>query len=252
MARSVVVIPARYASVRLPGKALLRETGKYVVQHVYEQAALASRVDQVVVATDDEGIVRAVESFGGQAVMTSPEHRSGTDRVAEAARSIEADIVVNVQGDEPEIEPAAIDLVIELLERHPSAEVSTLAIALVDRRRILDPNVVKVVLDGHGFALYFSRAPIPASKSYPGFPPGDDRNYLAHVGIYGFRRDFLFRFASLDRSPLERRESLEQLRALEHGHKIIVGVSSYHALGIDTPDDYRRFLERWREAHPAD
>ena len=246
MARVAVVIPARYQSSRFPGKGLVRETGKFLVQHVYERVGLASRVDEVVLATDDERIRAAVESFGGRVVMTSPHHRSGTDRVAEAARRIQADIVVNVQGDEPEIEPDAIDLAVSLLERHPDADMSTLAAPIREPERLVDPNLVKVVLDARGYALYFSRAPIPASKSYPGRPAGDPHVYLAHIGLYGFRRDFLFRFASLDRSPLEIHEGLEQLRALEHGYKIIVGVSSYQALGIDTPEDYRQFLERWR------
>jgi len=250
MATVAVVIPARYASVRLPGKTLLRQTGKYLVQHVYERSSLASRVDEVVIATDDERVRAAVESFGGRAVMTSPEHRSGTDRVAEAARGLEADIIVNVQGDEPEVEPDAIDLAVQLLGRHPDADMSTLAAPTCDQREVRDPNLVKVVLDGRGYALYFSRAPIPASKSYPDFPPGDDHVYLAHIGIYGFRRDFLLRFANLDRTPLEKYEGLEQLRALENGYKIVVGVCSYRASGIDTPEDYRQFVERWRANHP--
>jgi 3-deoxy-manno-octulosonate cytidylyltransferase (CMP-KDO synthetase) len=248
MPRSVVVIPARYAAVRLPGKPLLRETGKYLIQHVYERAACASRVDDVLVATDDERILQAVQSFGGHAVLTSPAHRSGTDRVAEAVRTVEADYVVNVQGDEPEIEPEAIDLVIEMLERYPKAAMSTLAAPVRDLARVADPNLVKVVLDGFGYALYFSRAPIPATKRYPDIPPADGLNYLGHVGIYGFRRDFLFTFTHLDRSPLEGHESLEQLRALEHGHKIIVGVSPYQPRGVDTPEDYRQFVERHRAA----
>ena len=251
MPRSLVVIPARFASVRLPGKTLLRDTGKYLVQHVYEQATLASLVDDVLVATDDERVVEAVASFGGKAVMTSPDHRSGTDRVAEAARHSNADIVVNVQGDEPEIEPEAIDLVVQLLQRHPNADMSTLACPLRDIARASNPHLVKVVLDAFGYALYFSRAPIPASKQYPEVPAAEGINFLAHVGIYGFRRDFLCTFANLDRSPLEQHESLEQLRALEHGYKIIVGVSSYQARGIDTPEEYAAFVERWRSNHPA-
>jgi len=246
MAKAVVLIPARYASERLPAKTLLRQTGKYLVQHVYERAMVATRVDQVVVATDDERVVEAVESFGGKAVMTSTEHRSGTDRVAEAVCSIEADIVVNVQGDEPEIDPGAIDMVVDLLERHPSADMSTLACPVCEPERLRDPNLVKVVLDSRGYALYFSRSPIPASKSYPDFPEGDEHVYLGHLGIYGFRRDFLFRYAALERTPLEKHEGLEQLRAIEHGHQIVVGVCSYQALGIDTPADYREFVRRWR------
>ena len=247
MPTAAVVIPARYHSTRLPGKPLLRETGKYLVQHVYERASLAPSVDQVVVATDDQRIAQAVESFGGKAIMTSPHHRCGSERVAEAARTIQADIIVNVQGDEPEIEPEAIELAINLLERHPDAHISTLAQPTDDPQVIRDPNVVKVVVDTRGYALYFSRAPIPASKHYPDLPPGDTHVYLAHVGLYGFRRDFLARYAALPQSSLEAHEGLEQLRALEHGYRIIVGVARYRALGIDTPEDYRRFVARWRD-----
>jgi 3-deoxy-manno-octulosonate cytidylyltransferase (CMP-KDO synthetase) len=251
MPKSAVVIPARYTSVRLPGKTLLKETGKYLVQHVYERASLASLADQVLVATDDERVVDAVESFGGRAVMTSTEHRSGTDRVAEASRDLDADIIVNVQGDEPEIEPEVIDQVIGLLERHPNADMSTLASPIREMEKVRDPNLVKVVLDTCGYALYFSRAPIPASKSYPELPTTEGFNYLGHLGIYGFRRDFLFTFATLDHTPLEQHESLEQLRAIEHGHRIVVGITGYQALGVDTAEDYRDFVERWRANHPA-
>ncbi|HPD15102.1 MAG TPA: 3-deoxy-manno-octulosonate cytidylyltransferase [Planctomycetota bacterium] len=246
MAKVVVAIPARYPSTRLPGKPLLRETGRFLIQHVYEQVSLAPCVDDVVVATDDERIRAAVESFGGRALMTSPGHRSGTDRIAEAARHVEADIIVNVQGDEPEIEPDAIDLAVALLERHPGADMSTLAAPIAEPDHLRNPNLVKVVLDTQGYALYFSRALLPASKSYPEVPPGDPHTYLGHIGLYAYRRDFLFRFASLPPSPLETHESLEQLRALEHGHRIIVGITSYQPKGIDTPDDYQAFLRRWR------
>ena len=174
MPKSLVLIPARYASVRLPGKTLLQETGKYLVQHTYERAALAALADEVLVATDDERVVQAVESFGGRAVLTSAEHRSGTDRVAEAARDSDADFVINVQGDEPEIEPQAIDMAIQLLERHPNADMSTLASPIRDRERVSDPHLVKVVLDAFGYALYFSRAPIPASKQYPELPQSEE------------------------------------------------------------------------------
>lgn len=251
MAKVAVVIPARYASERLPAKTLLRETGKFLVQHTYERAALAARVDEVVVATDDQRVVDAVESFGGRALLTSAEHRSGTDRVAEAARALDADLIINVQGDEPEIEPDAIDLVADLLERHPSADMSTLASPVTEHERVLDPHLVKVVLDSAGYALYFSRCPIPGSKSFPGFPEGDGHVYLGHLGIYGFRRHFLFRFSALEPTPLEKHEGLEQLRALEHGHRIVVGVCRHRALGIDTPADYAAFVARWREAHDA-
>jgi 3-deoxy-manno-octulosonate cytidylyltransferase (CMP-KDO synthetase) len=242
---AVIIIPARLASLRLPRKALLKETGKYLIQHVYENALNAKRARQVIVATDSREIQEAVMSFAGNAIMTSEKHVSGTDRAAEAAASIEADIIVNVQGDEAEIAPAAIDRTIELLEQHPQAQMSTLAAAFSDEGEVKDPSKVKVVLDKSGCALYFSRSPIPfrRQESRLGF---GDVGYLRHLGIYGYRKPFLLEFAKMPPCALERAEKLEQLRALYNGARIIVGVVEKAWPGIDTPEDYERFVERMK------
>lgn len=237
--RVAAIIPARYGSTRLPGKPLLRETGRYLVQHVVERVQEARRIDQVVVATDDERIVAAVESFGGEAVMTSGGHASGTDRVAEVARSIDAVAILNVQGDEPEIDPADLDRLAEAV-LEPEAEIVTLAAPIADAATFADPNAVKVVIGEGGRALYFSRAPIP-------WRDGADLSHAhKHVGVYAYAREALLRFAGLPPAPAERLERLEQLRALCHGMKIRVLACEREPVGVDTEEDYRRFVERWR------
>jgi 3-deoxy-manno-octulosonate cytidylyltransferase (CMP-KDO synthetase) len=221
-----VVIPARYASTRLPGKVLLTLGGKPMLQWVYERAC-ASQAHEVLIATDDLLIVSAAHSFGAQVLMTAPTHASGTDRIAEVARSqgwSEADIVVNVQADEPVIPPALIDQVALLLESHPSAQIATLATPVTSLQEFLDPNTVKVVADSEGRALYFSRAPIPWDRD--GAPAGSNfTDARRHVGIYGYRVSGLLRMAFLQRTALEQREKLEQLRALENGLEIRVADS---------------------------
>ncbi len=225
-----VVIPARYASTRLPGKALLMIAGKPMIQWVYERAR-ASRAHEVLVATDDPLIARAAHSFGAETVMTAATHNSGTDRIAQVAQLrgwAESDLVVNVQGDEPLIPPASIDQVGSLLESHPAAGIATLATPIGSLAELMDPNAVKVVTDGEGRALYFSRAPIPWDAE--GAPAGTDgqtsfAGARRHVGIYGYRVGSLLRLAALARSPLERQEKLEQLRALENGLEIRVADS---------------------------
>jgi len=241
----IAVIPARYQSTRLPGKPLLNATGKYLVQHVYERARLARSVGRVIVATDDARIADAVRSFGGEAMLTSPDRASGTDRVAEVARHAPADAYINVQGDEPEIDPAMIDAVAELLREDP-ADVATLAVHCGDRERYLDPNTVKVVVDRAGHALYFSRSPLPGVKDRAAWMDSSEFGFLAHVGIYGYRRGFLLEITATPPTPLEKLESLEQLRALESGRTICVGIAEHETAGVDTPDDYRRFVERYR------
>lgn len=241
--RAVAVIPARHGSTRLPAKPLLRETGKYLVQHTYERVAAARRLARVIVATDDDRIADAVRSFGGEVALTGTHHRSGTDRVAEAARGLEADIVLNVQGDEPEVHPDDVDLLVSLMEG-PGGPLGTLAYpATAEDMRSFD--VVKVVCDRRGHALYFSRAPIPHPRAPGGAEP------LKHLGIYAFEREFLFRFAALPQTPLEISESLEQLRALENGYGIRVGRAAHPSFGIDTPDGYRAFVARVRAAGGA-
>jgi len=243
--RIYAVIPARYQSTRLPGKPLLNETGRYLVQHVYERAEAARSIDGVIVATDDRRIFNAVLAFGGRAMMTSPDHPSGTDRVAEVARSLDADAFINVQGDEPEIDPTMIDAAAGLLADDRAA-ISTLAVRSSDPQRFLDPNCVKVVTDREGFALYFSRSPLPGGKKLDARTAAPGFSFLVHLGLYGFRREFLMRFAELGKSALEELESLEQLRALENGYRIKVAVVEHEAMGVDTPEDYARFVERWK------
>ncbi|MEO5355273.1 MAG: 3-deoxy-manno-octulosonate cytidylyltransferase [Magnetococcus sp. XQGC-1] len=232
----VVIIPARFASSRLPGKPLLDLGGKPMIRHVYERAMQAD-VAAVWVATDDPRIFAAVQGFGGRAVMTSPDHHSGTDRVAEAARGLGAAIVVNLQGDEPLLDPRLIDLVAAPLRADPAIDMATVAHPFCDPDEVRDPNVVKVVCDRRGFALYFSRLPIPFDR--------DDQGLaglrLRHVGLYAYRSDFLQTFSRLPPTELEQRERLEQLRALEHGYAIrVVPVESGVAVGVDTPDDAER------------
>lgn len=233
--RAAAVIPARWASQRLPGKPLLAETGRPLIQHVWERVRAARRLDEVLVATDDERIRRAVEGFGGRAVMTRADHPSGTDRVAEVAARLQADVLVNVQGDEPEVEPDDLDRLVERLEQGTD-DIATLArpFAADEAAAFADPHNVKVVFDAAGRALYFSRSPIPHGSA----PEGAH----LHVGVYAFRRAALLRFAAAPPSGLERRERLEQLRALEMGMSLGVVLTANDALGIDTPDDYARFV----------
>jgi 3-deoxy-manno-octulosonate cytidylyltransferase (CMP-KDO synthetase) len=245
--RTLIVIPARLASTRLPEKLLLRETGYCLLEHTYRAAQRSRRAAEVLVAVDDERLRSAVEAFGGTAVMTSPEAASGTDRLAEvAADRLDADLLVNVQGDEPEIAAVLIDQVIELLEQSPHASIATLATPLRDVERLLDPNCVKVVRGADGRALYFSRAAIPHARE--GWGDTLMAAYWHHIGLYAYRRDFLLRFAALPPGDLERLERLEQLRALEHGHTIVVGHADHAAVGIDTRADYDAFVRRWRKS----
>ena len=222
-----VVIPARYASTRLPGKALLTIAGKPMIQWVYERAC-ASGAREVLIATDDLLIVSAAHGFGADAIMTAPTHRSGTDRIAEIARLqnwVESDVVVNVQGDEPLIPPALINQVASLLESNPSAQIATLATAIGSLPELMDPNAVKVVTDTRGRALYFSRAPIPWDRDGADGGVVSQKHHSGarrHVGIYGYRVGALLKLAALEPSPLERLEKLEQLRALENGFEIQV------------------------------
>ena len=243
---SLIVIPARMASTRLPRKMLLRETGKSLVQHTFEAARRASRPVGVCIATDHEEIVAEVRSFGGQVEMTNPACTSGTDRVAEIARRRpDVDIFVNVQGDEPELSGDTVDLAIDLLERDPRLMMSTLATPIRRREQLLDPACVKVVFDAQGRALYFSRSPIPFVRDWHDDlllenPP----NFHQHVGLYAYRREFLLEIAQMPPARLEQLEKLEQLRVLNAGHAIGVGVVDEPTVGIDTPEDYAAFVRR--------
>jgi 3-deoxy-manno-octulosonate cytidylyltransferase (CMP-KDO synthetase) len=229
----VAAIPARYASTRLPGKPLLLLGGKPMVQHVYERARRAQGISRVVVLTDDARIAQAVDFFGGEHQMTPEECTSGTDRIAWAAREWDADAIVNVQGDEPLVDPAAISRLALHLEAHPEDGMATLAVP-AGEGDLDNPHVVKVVLDREGYALYFSRAPIPFPRHPGGAAP------LRHLGLYGYRRETLLRLAALQPSPLERSESLEQLRALENGIRLRVLVVESAAPGVDTAEDAAR------------
>jgi 3-deoxy-manno-octulosonate cytidylyltransferase (CMP-KDO synthetase) len=237
----VAIIPARYGSTRFPGKPLARETGKALIQHVCERVALAERIQCCLVATDDSRIAEAVRSFGGQAVITRADHASGTDRIAEVARTLSSDIIVNVQGDEPEIEPGALDRLVDRLERDARCDCATLACPFPPDADPRDPNAVKVVTDQSDRALYFSRALIPYAREEAVRP-----EWLLHLGVYALRREFLLQFAQWAPTPLERVEQLEQLRMLEHGCVIAVERVEQAPIGVDTPEDYRRFVERYR------
>jgi 3-deoxy-manno-octulosonate cytidylyltransferase (CMP-KDO synthetase) len=226
------VIPARYASTRFPGKPLAPIAGKPMVQHVWERARQARTLTDLVVATEDERIVRAVEEFGGRAVLTSADHVTGTDRLAEVARGHHAPIVVNVQGDEPLLLPEDVDTLVRGLAADAAASMATLAEPLDDERAAEDPNVVKVVCDASGRALYFSRSRIP----YPRVASPGAR-WLRHVGVYAYRRDFLLEFASWAPTPLETTEALEQLRVLEHGRTLRVFPARGRYRSVDTPAD---------------
>lgn len=236
-AKPVIVIPAKLSSTRLPGKALLKETGKYLIQHVYERALEVRCASGILVATDSREIFEAVLGFGGNAVMTSPDHMCGTDRMAEAATNLDAEILINIQGDEPLFSPRAVEEAVEELEKDPRADMATLACRVKDAARFNDPNAVKVVADRHGFALYFSRSPIPSGSEA----------YLHHVGLYVFRREVLFRFTRIPPGPLERAERLEQLRALENGLKVKVVLSPTPSLDINTLEDYAAFVRLCRK-----
>ena len=239
---TAIIIPARYASSRLPGKPLLRQTGKYLIQHVYEQACRAHCAEHVLVATDDERIASAVESFGGRAVMTDPGHKSGTDRIAEVAKRIPCDRIINLQGDEPQFDPADIDRLDACLADDPDAAMATLAVPIRDRETYLNPNCVKVVQDDRGRAMYFSRSPIPMVRDgEPNFAMNPPR-FLLHLGVYAYRRETLIEFAAMPPHPLEELEKLEQLRYLALGGVIRIHCVAKAHRGVDTPDDYAAFV----------
>ena len=246
--KTAIIIPARYASSRLPAKPLLRETGKYLIQHVYERAC-GSNADVAIVATDDRRIFDAVWSFGGNVVMTRDDHISGTDRIAEVAVRVDADVIVNLQGDEPLIEPATLDLVARLLADDRDSVMATLATPITSVEQWRDPNCVKVVCDKLGRALYFSRSPMPFVRD--GEPNFETGQFLQHLGLYAYRREFLLKLATLPPEPLELTEKLEQLRVLALGHRIQVGVVPHAHRGVDTPADYARFVELYRQGQAS-
>lgn len=235
--RTLGVIPARYGAQRFPGKPLARIAGLPLVQRVYQQARQATRLDEVIVATDDTRILEVVEGFGGTAVLTSPDCPSGTDRAAEAARQYACDWVVNIQGDEPLLKPAMIDQLVAGVQEAPECVMGTLARPIESAEVWANPNVVKVVIGARGNALYFSRCPLPyAREAGGGFVPGVAHK---HIGIYAYRKDFLLKFVAWPPSPLERTERLEQLRVLENGFAIRVWITPHDSIGVDCPEDVK-------------
>ena len=233
--KSSVIIPVRYGSSRFPGKPLAVIRGKTMIQRVYERALESKEADKIIVATDDERIYKEVENFGGEVRMTSASHVSGTDRIAEIAKSLKYDLIVNLQGDEPLIDPSLIDNSLSFMKANKRVKVCTFRKQISDHNAINDPSVVKVVSDRNGFALYFSRHPVP-------FPRGQKEEkifYYKHIGIYTFDREFLLKFSSLPPSPLERAEWLEQLRVLENGFRMKVLDTEYNPISVDTPEDVK-------------
>ena len=257
---AVVIIPARYRSKRLPGKPLADICGHPMIEHVYRRAAAASSIRAVLVATDDERIRDAVVAFGGKVVMTASTHETGTDRLAEVARDLTCDLIVNVQGDEPLIEPQTIDLAVSAFkaETNMSHSIATLRCAITDPGELRNPNVVKVVVDRSGHALYFSRAPIPHLETSPSTMSNHADASIQtpilgykHVGLYVYRRDVLLRLAALEPTRLERAECLEQLRALENGYRITTLETSHYPIGVDTPFELERVRSLMSDKNPS-
>jgi len=260
----LVCIPARYGSTRFKGKVLAKDTGKFLIQYTYERACAAKLPQKVIIAADDKRIADAAESFGADCIMTSKGCKSGTDRIAEAVKNIDAEIIVNLQADEPEIDPANIDAVAQLLIKNPDYQMATLAADFKNKDQITDPNIVKVILTSHerratpvrrsfseggsdepAQAIYFSRSPIPYDRRQGGIGPV--QNYLRHIGIYAYRKDFLLKIMKLPQTPLEKIEKLEQLRAIENGFDILVGKVKHTSDGIDTPQQYAEFVKREKQ-----
>ena len=245
----LAVIPARYGSTRFAGKVLAKDTGKFLIQHTYERACLAGLPDRVIIAADDERVTAAAATFGAECILTSVEHKSGTDRIAEAVADMDVEIVLNLQADEPEIDPENIDYLAELLIKTQNSKLktqnfgmATLAADFQNAEQITDPNIVKVITDCNNRAIYFSRAPIPYNREKSGV--GNVQQYLRHIGIYAFRKEFLLKITALPQTPLEKIEKLEQLRAIENGFPILVGKVEHTCDGIDTPEQYAEFVKR--------
>ncbi len=249
--QAIAIIPARYGSTRFPGKPLADKTGKPLIQHVVEQVRKAETISRTIVATDDQRIYDAVIGFGGEAVMTREDHPNGTSRLAEAVEQLDASplklhpssLIVNVQGDEPEIEPGVIDQLVQGLADDPDAPMATLASPFADDEDPSNPNIVKLIVDQHGHAMYFSRSLIPYYRDTQASGL-KSQAYLKHPGLYAYRRDFLLKYVTLPPTPLEEAEKLEQLRALEHGYKILIIQTRVRHHGIDTPEQYDAFVLR--------
>ena len=240
------VIPARYESTRFPGKVLAKETGKYLIQHTFEQVCKAKLIQKVIIAADNPLVMDACKTFGANCVMTAVSHQSGTDRIAEAVRKIDTDVVINIQGDEPEIEPANIDMLAKLMIDNPQVKMATLISKFETKEQIFNPNIVKAVIDRDRFAKYFSRSIIPYCRENG--PVGDINDYYRHLGIYAYTKDFLLCITKLPTGVLENIEKLEQLRVIENGFQILTGLVTHFAPGIDTPEQYSDFVERIKKA----
>jgi len=238
---AIGVIPARYKSTRFEGKVLADIAGKYMVQHVYEAAKSSNALDDVIVATDDDKVVKAVREFGGKAVLTSSAHNTGTDRIVEVVNPLDVRIVVNIQGDEPLIHHTMIDDLVACLLSDRKLNMATVIKRIDNRHDLTDPNVVKVVIDREGYALYFSRSPIPYERV------GQAKRLFKHMGLYAYTKDFLFMFKNLPQSDLEKVESLEQLRVLENGFRIKTIETDYDTIGVDTPADLEKARTMLRE-----
>ncbi|CAN5455646.1 3-deoxy-manno-octulosonate cytidylyltransferase [soil metagenome] len=241
-----IIIPARFASTRLPAKPLLRETGQYLIEHVYNRALQVKSTTTVIVATDDDRIADAVRSFGGRVAMTRVDHVSGTDRVAEVALPLDAEIIVNLQGDEPLFDPTAIETLINML-KPPGTDMATLAVPIKDVETYRNPNVVKVVCDDAGRALYFSRSSIPFHRDRE--PDFETDVVLQHLGVYAYRREYLLTITKRPPHRLELAEKLEQLRVLGTGGTLRVGIVEHAHRGVDTPEDYAAFVSLWKQTH---
>ena len=274
----IAVIPARLRSTRFADKVLAKDTGKYLIQHTYERACLAKLPEKVIIAADDEKVAAAAKSFGAECVLTSPDHQSGTDRIAEAVTDMDVEIIVNLQGDEPEIDPDNIDYLAKMLMDNPDCPMATLAAEFQTAEQVSDPNIVKAIVSSCGVrdaycekeqvdsrlrgndntqnserstqheirkAIYFSRWPIPYDREKSGV--GNVKQYLRHIGIYAYRKKFLLEITALPQTPLEKIEKLEQLRAIENGFDILVGKVKHTCDGIDTPEQYAEFVKRYRE-----
>lgn len=249
--KAIGVIPARWGATRFQGKVLAELLGKPVVQHVWENAKKAKTLDDLIVACDDERIIKVVEGFGGKAVYTSPDQPSGTDRLAEVVNPLDVKIAVNIQGDEPLMKPIMIDNLVMALENEKIAQMATMIKRIEEESELTNSNVVKVVIDKNGYALYFSRYAIPYNRTGE-----QERNkrpaYYKHIGLYAFTKDFLFTFRNLPESSLERAEKLEQLRVLEYGYKIKTVETKFDTIGVDTPDDLMRVKEMLLKGQPSE
>ncbi|ALD22594.1 3-deoxy-manno-octulosonate cytidylyltransferase [Hymenobacter sp. DG25A] len=251
MLNAIGIIPARYASTRLPAKPLVDLGGKSMIQRVVEQARQA-QLSRVVVATDDERILRHVLDFGGEAVLTSPDHPSGTDRVFEAYQQLNtgADCIINIQGDEPFIHPSQINALVQLFAAEPRPQLATLVKPVLNEEELFSPHLPKVVLDAQGHALYFSRHPVPYQRQHPQEHWLAHHRYLRHIGLYAYRPNVLAHITRLPPSPLELAESLEQLRWLENGYRILTAETELETIGIDTPEDVVRARQFLAQALP--